>query len=352
MIAWKLAARGIPFIAAGRNAERLAAEMRKLPELEGHDYQCVAVNHDLPSLTALFQGRTLVLNVVGPFMQLGRPVVEAALAAGCHYFDTTGETDWMLMLKKEFGAAFAARELVLSPANAIMWMHGLLGAEIALETPGIDTLDILYYGSLDPTVASSMSFLRICTKPMYYLKSGQLQQWPWATAYDVVVPGMHRVFKALPWGGGGEPVFYQDDPRVRNCSVLTTLREETINNVLELLKGFERDYRHLDAAAQEEITNKIGRQITQTEPQRETPDRNPGVISVQARGPMKAMQVTLWGSCGYAATGVLGAEAAQRVLAGRHQAVGFASAAKVFGARPLLAALAEDGYLSHEVRPL
>jgi len=32
--------------------------------------------------------------------------------------------------------------------------------------------------------------------------------------------------------------------------------------------------------------------------------------------------------------------------------VGFASAAKVFGARPLLAALAEDGYLSHEVRPL
>ena len=42
LTAWKLAERGIPFIAAGRNKERLQEEMSRVPELAGHDYQCVA----------------------------------------------------------------------------------------------------------------------------------------------------------------------------------------------------------------------------------------------------------------------------------------------------------------------
>ena len=91
LTAWKLAERGIPFIAAGRNAARIEQEMAKVPELKGHDYQCVSVAHDRGALTELFSGKKAVINIVGPFMQLGRPVVEACLKAGAHYFDTTGE---------------------------------------------------------------------------------------------------------------------------------------------------------------------------------------------------------------------------------------------------------------------
>ncbi|HVP99732.1 MAG TPA: saccharopine dehydrogenase NADP-binding domain-containing protein [Roseiarcus sp.] len=127
LTAWKLAKRGIPFIAAGRDKTRLAAEMEKVPELKGADYLCVSVPHDVASLTELFKGKKVVLNIVGPFMQLGRPVVEAALAAGCHYFDTTGETDWMLLLKKEFGAAFAKKELALCPVSPTALFEGAAG---------------------------------------------------------------------------------------------------------------------------------------------------------------------------------------------------------------------------------
>src|SRR5471030_1155629 len=95
LTAWKLAERGIPFIAAGRNAERLRAELAKLPELKDADYECVAVPHDRKALAGLFKGRQVVINIVGPFMQLGLPVVEACLDAGCHYIDTTGEMDWV-----------------------------------------------------------------------------------------------------------------------------------------------------------------------------------------------------------------------------------------------------------------
>ncbi|HUM08275.1 MAG TPA: DUF5938 domain-containing protein [Acidocella sp.] len=351
LTAWKLAKRGIPFIAAGRNAERLASEMEKIPELKGHDYQCVSVAHNTAALTELFTGRKVVLNIVGPFMQLGQPVVEAALATGCHYFDTTGETDWMLYLKKEFAAAFAAKELALCPANSYMWTAGTIAAEIALETPGIDTLDLLYYGDAEVSVASTMSFLRMCTKPMYYLSQGELVQWPWATAYDVSVPGIHRMLKAMPWGGAGEPVWYEGDARVRNCSVMFSLgNQEMMMNVLGLLKQFEENYRQLDAAGQEEVTNQIGRQVTQKEPPRETPEIHRTLISCQARGNTQSVSVILRGNSAYSQTGVFGAEAARSVLAGELKNVGFGSGSAILGARRLLAAQAEDGYLSYEIK--
>ena len=87
--------------------------MAKVPELAGHDYRCVAVENETGALTELFKGKQAVINIVGPFMQLGRPVVEASLAAGCHYFDTTGETDWMSLIKRMYGKAFADRDLAL-----------------------------------------------------------------------------------------------------------------------------------------------------------------------------------------------------------------------------------------------
>src|SRR5690606_31050995 len=113
----KLAERGIPFIAAGRNGQRLESEMQRVPELAEHDYRCVAVEHEVGALTEVFRGAKVVINVAGPFIQLGEPVVKASLAAGCHYFDTTGEAEWMTKLKNEYGRRFADAGLVLCPAN-------------------------------------------------------------------------------------------------------------------------------------------------------------------------------------------------------------------------------------------
>ncbi|MFM0371681.1 saccharopine dehydrogenase family protein [Paraburkholderia aspalathi] len=351
LTAWKLAERGIPFIAAGRSKERLEEELAKVPELAGHDYQCVAVQHERGALTEFFKGKKVVINIVGPFMQLGRPVVEASLAAGCNYFDTTGETDWMSLLKRTYGESFAARGLALCPGNSYMWAEGNLAAEIALETPGIDTLDVLYLGDSEVSVASTMSFLRMCTQPQYYLRNKQLVQWPWATPYQVHVLGEHMLLNALPWSGGGEPVWYQDDPRVRNCQTLVSFRnQERFLAVVGLLKKFEEECRHLDPAKQEEVTNEWGKAVTQVEPPRENPDVNRCTLSCQGRGNTNSVSVILRGNSPYAQTGVLGAEAARRVLRGQLHAVGFVSPAQAFGARNLVAAQAEEGYLAYEVK--
>jgi short subunit dehydrogenase-like uncharacterized protein len=348
---WKLAERGIPFIAAGRNAERLQMELAKVPELEGADYQCVEVAHDRKALASLFAGKKVVINIVGPFMQLGLPVVEACLDAGCHYFDTTGEMDWLQMLKQEFGPRFKAKELALCPANSYMWTEGNIAAEIALETPGIDTLDIVYLGDSPVSEASTASFLRMCTNPQYFLANKQLVMWPYATSCTVTVPGEAKVFNALPWSGGGEPLWYADDGRVRNCSVLVSFRNQQLfAGVFGLLQKFEAECRQLPHAEREATTNAWGAGITTAEPPREDPLVNRCVLACHGRGSMASVEVILHGNSPYAQTGVFGAEAARRVLCGQLLASGFVSPVQAFGARQLLAAQVEEGYLSLQVR--
>lgn len=345
LICAHLATYKIPFIAAGRDAKRLEEEMAKQPELKDAAYEVAAVDHDVEALTKLFTGAKVVYNVVGPFMQLGEPVVAACLAAGAHYLDTTGETDWMAFARDKFGEAFAAKGLLLCPASSYMWAAGNIAAEVALETPGIDSLDILYLADSNTSVASTKSFLRMCTKPQYFLEHNKLVMWPYATAFDVRSPDQHRTFKALPWSGGGEALWYLDDPRVRNCSTLVGFKnQEMFSGVLGVLEEFEEKYRELSYDEQEKVTNDLGGQITTEEPGRENPDENRSVISCIGRGNMKGVTVVMRGNSPYLQTGALAAEAAKRILDGKLLAAGFQSPAKAIGARNIVGCWADHGY--------
>lgn len=345
LIAWHLAEARIPFIAAGRSKERLDQQMALVPELAGADYETREVAHDVASLIELFNGAKVVYNVTGPFMQLGGPVVAAALAAGCHYLDTTGETDWMAFIRDRYGDKFKAAGLLLAPASSYMWTAGNVAAEIALETPGVDSLDILYLADSSTSVASTKSFLRMCTKPQYQLEHNELVMWPYATPYDVRSPDQNRLFKALPWGGGGEPLWYRDDPRVTNCAVLVGFKNQGMfGAVLSVLEQFERDYRHLSEAEQEDVTNRLGGELTVVEPDREIPARNRSVISCIGRGDTAGVTVTMRGNSPYLQTGALAAEACRRILDGRLLTTGFVSPAKAIGTRAILNAWGERGY--------
>jgi short subunit dehydrogenase-like uncharacterized protein len=141
----------VPFVAAGRDKARIQEVLDKVPGIETVDHEVVEVEHAVGPLTELFRGAKVVSNMVGPFITHGPEVVEASLAAGCHYLDTTGEQDWLLDAQARWGEAYAERGLLLSPGIAQMYTTGEIAANICLETPGLDTLDILVLWKGFPT---------------------------------------------------------------------------------------------------------------------------------------------------------------------------------------------------------
>src|SRR6266536_1006495 len=207
----------VPFIAAGRDKARVQQVIDKVPGIDTVEHEVVEVAHEVGALTELLSGAKVVSNMVGPFIKYGPEVVEAALAAGCHYVDTTGEQDWVLQAQSGWGDKFAGHGLLLSPGVAQMYTTGEIAANICLETPGLDTLDILVLSKGFPTYPSMQTIFTILKANWYYLEQNQYKQWDPRTTFEVTIPGQHVTGLALPWGGTCHPVWFKDDPRVANC---------------------------------------------------------------------------------------------------------------------------------------
>src|SRR5210317_2022532 len=96
IIAESLAQRNIPFYMSGRNEDRLREAIKIVEERHGApiDAQIAVASNKPEELRPWFEKVDVVINVSGPFMQLGWPIVETALECDCHYLDTTGEQDW------------------------------------------------------------------------------------------------------------------------------------------------------------------------------------------------------------------------------------------------------------------
>ncbi|MDX3726047.1 DUF5938 domain-containing protein [Streptomyces caniscabiei] len=250
----------IPFIAAGRDKARIQDVLDKVPGIDTVDHEVVEVEHAVGPLTELFRGAKVVSNMVGPFIKYGPEVVQAALAAGCHYLDTTGEQDWALDAQARWGDAYAEKGLLLSPGIAQMYTTGEIAANICLETPGLDTLDVLVLWKGFPTYASTQTIFTILKADWHYLEENQYRRWDPLTAVDVAVPGQHETALALPWGGTLHPVWFKNDPRVATCKVLGGVMDRGVmQGVVETVKMVESQIKTLPAEQQDAAPHRGGR---------------------------------------------------------------------------------------------
>jgi hypothetical protein len=352
LIAESLANRRIPFYFAGRSKDKLEkgleiVRQRLRDNAWKLDAEIVAVDNRVEALTPVFKQCRVVINVVGPFMQVAWPVVEAALNAGCHYLDTTGEQDWTIAIAEKFGKQFEAKGLLLAPATSFMWSAGALAAEVVLEDKEIDMLDILYQVDNGlPSEASTRSFLRMaCSETgQYYLEQNEYKSWPNDVAYNVFVPHRNAMLRAHPWGGACEPVWLKG--RVRNCKVLTAIGEHMIDGIIQAIKAFNAQSVGKSQAEKEALTNAIGDTINTGEPPKDNPDVQRGVIIVRGQSRTKATTYVMNLSAAYTWTGEIQAEAALLLLTGQLKKAGFQSVATGFDHRQLIRTFNALGYCS------
>ncbi len=124
-----LAKRGANFVIAGRDRDklnRLAAETGD-PEVR------VANVGDLAGLVTALSDVKVMITCVGPFAELGRTAVEAALQAGVHYIDSTGEAPFIEELIATRHSAATKAGIAMAPALGFDEVPADCAATLATE---------------------------------------------------------------------------------------------------------------------------------------------------------------------------------------------------------------------------
>lgn len=138
LTAHALARRGADFAIAGRSRGRL----QDLAAATGGPEVRVAAVGDPDALTEALGDVKVLITCVGPFVELGATAVEAALRAGVHYIDSTGEGTFIEDLiatrsqeAKEAGIAMAPAlgfDEVPADTAATVATEGMVNADLVL----------------------------------------------------------------------------------------------------------------------------------------------------------------------------------------------------------------------------
>ena len=132
LAARELAAAATPAVLAGRDRGRLEA---LAGELGGGFEVAVADSARPASVRALVGEGDVLVTTVGPFLVHGRAAVEAAVAAGAHYLDATGEPPFVRRVFEELGPRATGR-CGLVPAFGYDFVPGNLAGALALREAG------------------------------------------------------------------------------------------------------------------------------------------------------------------------------------------------------------------------
>ncbi|HWC14620.1 MAG TPA: saccharopine dehydrogenase NADP-binding domain-containing protein [Actinomycetota bacterium] len=121
--------RGASFVVAGRDRRKLDA----LAERTGAAGVRVAAVGDVDALSSALSDVSAMITCVGPFMDLGQTAVEAAIRAGVHYVDSSGEIDFIDVLADRYDAPAKNAGIVLAPAMGYDEVPADVGLSRAVE---------------------------------------------------------------------------------------------------------------------------------------------------------------------------------------------------------------------------
>src|SRR3989442_6915186 len=125
-----LVRRGARPVLAGRTAAQLEALAAELGGLE----TAVADVARPESVRALLQRGDVLLSTVGPFARWGAAAAEAAVDAGAHYLDSTGEPPFIREVFERYGPAAERAGCAMFTAFGYDWVPGNLAGGLALDT--------------------------------------------------------------------------------------------------------------------------------------------------------------------------------------------------------------------------
>jgi short subunit dehydrogenase-like uncharacterized protein len=174
LTAESLLRRGVRPVLAARSADALAALASEL----GGALETATADVSRPeSVRALVERGDVLVSTVGPFTRWGEPAVRAALDAGAHYVDSTGEGAFIRRVFEEWGAS--APDVALLTAMGFDWVPGNLAGGMALAEagPAAVRVDVGYFmtGPVGTSGGTRASAAGAMLEPTYAFRDGAIR---------------------------------------------------------------------------------------------------------------------------------------------------------------------------------
>jgi len=282
----------------------------------------VADARDESALRDAFQGAAVVASCAGPFLELGLAPVEAAVGAGAHYLDTSGEQAFARLIHDRIEA-----DTVVLPAFGFDYVPGDLAARLAAEQVE-GPLDEVVVAYSVKGVGTSRGTRRTVGHVMRHgqvaLEDGRLVDSRFgATTRKVRFPFGERT--VVEWSGT-EPLTVPRHTDVRN--VRSYIRAPA---VVAKAGGLGRL-----AAPLVRLASRVG----PSGPSEASRRKSCFVVVAEARGSGGEGRAVLTGSDVYGLTALLIVRGAQALMAGEARGTGVLAPAEAFDARTFAARLA------------
>jgi short subunit dehydrogenase-like uncharacterized protein len=163
-------------------AARSPDKVRGLAEALGGLEHVVADVGRPDTIRALVSAGDVLVSTVGPFMRWGAPAVEAAVAAGAHYLDSTGEPPFIRQVFERWGPRAEAAGCSLLTAMGYDFVPGNLAGALALErATGASGVRVGYFftgsGSIRGAASGGTvaSLAGVMLEPGFAWQGGRLQ---------------------------------------------------------------------------------------------------------------------------------------------------------------------------------
>jgi short subunit dehydrogenase-like uncharacterized protein len=338
LVADEMRRRGLDPILAGRNR----AALEKMAEAIGAPEVRVADASAPASLEKVFDGAGVVVSCAGPFARFGEPVLRAAIEAGAHYLDTTGEQLWMARMMDLLSSDAERRGVTAILAHAFEYAVGDCATRIAVEeTPGAETVEVVNrVEGFGTTRGTRKSALDVLTQPaLAFVNGRRLAEPQLAHRARVRFPDEDEDRFALSFGGGevlSAPGYADSVRTVRTHLAMPGAVAAALAPVLARGAG---------ALLTQRAKNFLEARIDagSAGPGDERRDSPWWVLSrVRASGG-RGTRVTASGYDAYGITAVIVAIGAQWLLAGRATRAGVVTTAQAFDPRSFLDALGPSG---------
>jgi short subunit dehydrogenase-like uncharacterized protein len=178
LLARSLVSRGLRPVLAGRTPAKIEALASELGGLE----TATADTSDPDSVRALVTTGDVLATTVGPFARHGQAALDAAIAVGAHYVDSTGEAGFVRSVFADAGPRSAANGSALLTAFGYDFVPGNLAAALALRQAGSAATRVATAYFLDgPAKMSSGTAATTAggmTDPSHLLSKGRLVLLP------------------------------------------------------------------------------------------------------------------------------------------------------------------------------